>query len=138
MANEFQNAQGPRVTREMLAAKIDELKSSATQLEGHQLGHVYGIVSSISKNPYQFHIKGPVKILPDWGNPDWTAEVAGPVHVPPPKVPTLPTSVAGPIVFPADDNFRFVAVGSAEDTPGATLECPHCKHKLTIHLSLSL
>jgi hypothetical protein len=59
MANEFENAKPPQVTKEMLAAKIDELRSSADRLEGHRLGHAYRIVSSISRKPYQFYITSP-------------------------------------------------------------------------------
>jgi hypothetical protein len=132
MANEFENVKLPQVTREMLAAKIDDLKSSADLLEGHELDHAYRIVSSISRKPYQFHITGPVRIVPGWPDSDWLAEIVGPVAVPVPDGPGT-IKVVGPVS--AAETTNFLAVGSGE---GPTVECPNCKHKLRINLSVSL
>jgi hypothetical protein len=129
MAYEYDDAAALPVTREMLVAKIDELKSSAYQLEGHELGHAYRLISSISKKPYQFNINGPFQILPDRTDVDRTFLIVGPDPVLPPSLPSPPL---GPPGRRRGGGVR-VAPGS---TTGASVDCPNCGHKLKIDLSL--
>ena len=122
MANKIKYVTVPNATRGMLAAKLDELKSSIDQLdEGHLLDQAYGIISSISMKPYQFHIAGPLQIFPDSTDPD-RALIIGPDPIPPSTIPT-----------PAAES----ASGNIEGNPArATIECPNCHRKLKIKISL--
>jgi hypothetical protein len=134
MANEFKNAKAPNATRAMLTAKINELKSSTDQLsEGHELDYAYWLVSAISKKPYQFHIGGPLRIFPDWTN-DRQAIIVGPEPVP-----------TNPAAEPADSpggegvgvTIQLAPDGIMKRIPSkTTVQCPNCKHKLKIDISL--
>jgi len=120
MANKIKYVTVPNATREMLAAKLDELKSSVDQLdEGHLLDQAYGIISSISMKPYQFHIAGPLQIFPDSTDP-YRELIIGPVPVPAPPSTT-------PAAEPASGVEKRVSM--------ATIECPNCSHKLKIKIS---
>jgi hypothetical protein len=112
MAYEFDDPMSPIVTREMLAAKIEALRSSAFQLEGHELGRAYRLICSIAERPYQFNINGPLHILPDRTGGDVINVIVGPD-------PLLPRSIPRP-----------------GNTAGPTVDCPNCGHQLKIRLSL--
>jgi len=135
MANKFKNVTAPNATRAMLAAKFDELKSSTEQLsEGHELDYAYWLISSISKKPYQFHIGGPLRIFPDWANPDQQTLIVGPEPVP-------PTPAAEPAYSSEGEGvgvtIHLAPTGTIKRTPArATVQCPNCKHQLKINISL--